>query len=84
MIDEKIRYAKILVKHLRDEPKARKELEKEMIVHCGTSRKFENLRNWLLKEEIIIKMGPPRSRAPYSFNPEKVEFTNKGEVIIKI
>jgi len=84
MIDEKIGYAKILVKHLRYGPKARKDLEKEMIIHCGTSRKFENLMNWLTKQEIIIKMGPPKSRAHYRFNPEKVEFTNKGEALIKI
>jgi len=83
-IEEKIRYAKVLFRCLREGPMTWMELEKRMIAKCGTHGKFVNLMRWLVKEEVIIKMGPQKSRAPYQLNPNKVAFTEEGEVIIKI
>jgi len=83
-IEDRLHYAKIILRELKERPLTWDELERKVIVHCGTHSRFVRVMRWLLDQGYIIKMGPPRTRAPYRLNPEKVSFNKDGSVIIKI
>ena len=79
-----LRLAKIVLWELREEQLSWTELEKRLLRRCGTHGKFRSLMQWLRRNGYIIKMDRPGSRGLYRFNPEKVEFSPKGEIRIKI
>jgi len=83
MLDEKIRYAKLLLLELKEGPLPWSELEKKMVKQCGTHWKFVSLMKWLTNKGYIIKEGSSGSRAPYRFNSNKVEFDKYGNISIK-
>ena len=83
MLDEKIKYAKILLSELREGPLPWSELEKKMVKQCGTHWKFVSLMRWLIRKGYIIKEGSSGSRAPYRFNSDKVDFDDSGNIKIK-
>jgi hypothetical protein len=61
--NERIRYAKILLRELGGGPLTWGDLEKRMMELCGTHSKFVSLMKWLIEREYIIKDGPPKTRA---------------------
>jgi len=83
MLDEKMKYAQLLLTELKDGPLSWTELEKKMIGHSGTHWKYVSLMKWLVKKGYIIKEGSSGSRAPYQLNPDRVEFDKYGNIRIK-
>lgn len=80
--EERIKYAKILLRELKHGPLRWGDLSKVMIIHYGTPSKFMTLMKWLVGRGYIVKDGPCRSRAPYRYNPARVQFTD-DDVIMK-
>ena len=81
---DRLRLAKIALQQLKDRPLSWTQLEKRVLRQCGTSGKFSCLMRWMLKQGYIVKAGPPKSRAPYTANPSKVEFSPDGSVRIRL
>jgi hypothetical protein len=84
MLDEKMKYAQLLLTELKDGPLSWTELEKKMIRHCGTHWKFTSLMRWLMLKGCIVKEGSRGSRGLYRLNSEKVNFDKDGKISIKI
>jgi len=84
MLDEKMKYAEILLAELKDGPLSWSHLEKKMIRHCGSHWKFTALIRWLLEKGYIIKEGAKGSRGSYRLNHNKVTFDESGKISIKI
>jgi len=81
--EERMRYAKIILQELRRGPLHWGEIERKVFSSRGTHWKFTALMRWLTEEGYILKDGPSGTRAPYRFNPGKVQFSD-GEVVIRI
>ena len=84
MLDEKMKYAQILLTELKGGSLSWTELEKKVIGHCGTHWKFTSLMRWLMLKRYIVKEGSPGSRGLYRLNSEKVNFDKDGKISIKI
>ena len=83
-IEERLRLARIILKALSKKQLTWNELEKIVMSSGGTHSRFVETMKWLLDRNYIIKTGPPRSRAPYRLNTEKVRLNEDGSVIIKL
>ena len=84
VFEERMRYARLILQEVRGGSLRWGELEKRFFEHCGSHSKFISIMRWLIGGGYLIKEGPPRSRAPYRINLNKVRFNENGSVNIKI